>query len=89
MFRFPKITKQLLTFQTRLQVSIFQYWLTTSQPPLPMHTFQSLLLAKKISFTYSKPQAIRLMSQITTRKDLRLVYTSAKYHRELLSQTST
>ena len=36
--RLPKITKQLLTFQTRLQASVLQYWLAASQPPLPMPT---------------------------------------------------
>jgi len=42
-FRLPKIAKQLLTFQPRLQASIFQYWLTASQPPIPMSAIHPLL----------------------------------------------
>jgi len=34
-FRLPKITKPLLTFQPTLQASIFQYWLTASQQRRP------------------------------------------------------
>jgi len=46
--------KQLLTFQTtRQQASIFQYWLTASQPSLPIRTIHPLLLTKTIPFTYS------------------------------------
>jgi len=77
-FTLPKITKQL-TFQTTLQDSIFQYWLAASQPPLPMRTIQSLFLAKKIPFTYSKLYVLchksledispRIGYHITTRKD--------------------
>jgi len=66
-FMLPKITKQLWTFQRSLQASIFQYWLTASHPQLPLRTIHPLLLAKKIPFTYLKPQVIRLMSQIPQR----------------------
>jgi len=63
----PKPTKQLLTFQTRVQAGIFHYWMTASQPPLPMCTIHPLVLDKKIPCTCSKPQVIRLMSQIPQR----------------------
>jgi len=43
LYRLPKITKQLLTFQPRQQASIFQYWLTASQSPLLMRTTHPLL----------------------------------------------
>jgi len=78
----------VLTFQTSLQASIFQYWLTASQPPIPMRTIHPLLLARKIPFTYSKPQVIRIMSQIPQRhfpkERFRLVYKYAQCDRELL-----
>jgi len=59
-----------------------------------MPTIHPLPLAKKIPFTYSKPQVIRLMSQIPQRhfprtgyhnkERLRLVDTYAQYDREQL-----
>ena len=57
------ITKKIF----RLQASIFRYWLTASEPPIPIRTIHPLPLAKKIPFPYSKPQVIRLMSQIPQR----------------------
>jgi len=46
LFRLPEITNQPLNFQPRLQASIFQYWLTASQPPSPC--------AQSIRFSWPK-----------------------------------
>ena len=81
LFSLPKITKQHLTFQTRLQASIFQYWLTASQPPLlPMRTIHPLLLAKKISFTYPKTQVARLCYKPLEDISLKIGYHNKERH---------
>jgi len=59
-----------------------------------MRTIHPLLLAKKMPFTHSKSQVIRLMSHIPqkqfpgigyhNKERLRLVYTSAQYDPEML-----
>jgi len=65
-FRLPKITNQLYfsTKATGQHIPVLTDCITIT---ILMRTIHPLLLAKKIPFTYSKPQVIRLMPQIPQR----------------------
>ena len=94
LFRLPKATKQLSTFQTRLQASIFLYWLAASQPPLLMRTIHPFLLTKKYHaltpnhklyvLCHKSLKDISPRIGYNNKERLRLVYTNAHYDRELL-----
>ena len=76
-FRLPKITNQLLTFQPKLQASIFQYWLTASQSPSSCAQF--------IRFSWQKRYHSLTLSHklyVLCHKSLRDISPRIGYHKE-------